>query len=84
MRVVRLGCGERTNPIQRCFVNPERMNCGELLVGMVYEFVEQAISLRLSIELLSRDLSGAWVTVRGESHLGQVHLHRIRHGVMPP
>jgi hypothetical protein len=45
---------------------------------------ELANSLRLSTTLLSQDLSGAWVTIGGESQPGQVPLHRIRQGPMPP
>jgi hypothetical protein len=42
IRVVRLGCGEHTNPILSCFVNPEGLNWGDLLVGVVHEFIELA------------------------------------------
>jgi hypothetical protein len=62
--VVRLGCGEHTNPVLKCFINPEGLNCRDVVVGMVHEFVELAIDLRLSIDMLSQDLSGAWVTVQ--------------------
>jgi hypothetical protein len=34
--------------------------------------------------VLSQDLSGAWVTIQGESQLGQVPLHRIRKGLKTP
>jgi hypothetical protein len=63
--IVRLGCRERTNPVLRCFVNPEGMNCRDLLVGMSHEFIELTNSLRLSTDVPSQDLSGAWVTIRG-------------------
>jgi hypothetical protein len=36
--VVRIWCGESTNPILRCFINPKGLNCEDLLVGMVLEF----------------------------------------------
>jgi hypothetical protein len=65
VRVVRLGYDEHTNSILRCFINPEGLNYRDLLVGMVHEFVELANGLRLSIEVPSQDLSGAWVTVWG-------------------
>jgi hypothetical protein len=41
------------------------MNYGDLLVGVVHKFTELAISLRLSTEVLSQNLSGAWVTILG-------------------
>jgi hypothetical protein len=37
--VVRMLCDKRTNPVQRCFVNLEWLNCGDLVVGMVHEFI---------------------------------------------
>jgi hypothetical protein len=36
--VVRKWCGMRTDPILRCFDNPEGLNCGDLLVGIVPVF----------------------------------------------
>jgi hypothetical protein len=65
VRVVRLGSGECTNPVLRCFINPQVMNYGDLLVGVVHKFTELAICLRLSTEVLSQNLSGAWVTILG-------------------
>jgi hypothetical protein len=65
IRVVRLGCSECTNPVVRCFINREGLNYGDLLVGVVHEFVELANGLRLSTEVPSQDLSGVWVTVQG-------------------
>jgi hypothetical protein len=59
VRVVRLGCGECTNPVLRCFINLGGLNYKDLLVGKVHEFVELAIDLRLSTEVLSQNLSGA-------------------------
>jgi hypothetical protein len=39
----------------------------------------------LSTTVVSQDLSGAWFTVqRREIQPGQVPLHRIRQGLMPP
>jgi hypothetical protein len=38
VRVVRMWCGILTDPILRCFMDPEWMNYGDLLVGMVPEF----------------------------------------------
>jgi hypothetical protein len=35
--VARMWCGIRTNPILRCFNNPEGLSCGDMLVGMVPE-----------------------------------------------
>jgi hypothetical protein len=32
-------CNVYTNPILRCFINPKGLNCADLLVGMVHEFV---------------------------------------------
>jgi hypothetical protein len=37
VRVVRMSCGELTDPILRCFVNLKGLSCGNLLVGMVHE-----------------------------------------------
>jgi hypothetical protein len=37
IRFVRMWCGEHTNPVLKCFPNSERLNCGDLLVGMVLE-----------------------------------------------
>jgi hypothetical protein len=34
IRVVRMWCGIRTNFILRCFINPEGLNSGDLLVGV--------------------------------------------------
>jgi hypothetical protein len=45
-------------------MNPEGMKCEDLLDG-VPRAHELANGLRLSIEVPSQDLSGAWVTVRG-------------------
>jgi hypothetical protein len=58
------GVTSTPNPILRCFINPEVLNYGDLLVGVVYELVELANGLRLSTEVLSQDLSGARVIVR--------------------
>jgi hypothetical protein len=35
--VVRIWCGIHTDPILRCFVDPEGLNCRDLLVGVVPE-----------------------------------------------
>jgi hypothetical protein len=35
VRVVRIWCGELTDPVLRCFVNLEGLNCGDLLFGVV-------------------------------------------------
>jgi hypothetical protein len=35
VRVVRMWCGIRTDPVLRCFDNSEGLNYGNLLVGMV-------------------------------------------------
>jgi hypothetical protein len=37
IQVVRMWCRIRTDPILRCFVDPEGPNYGDLLVGMVSE-----------------------------------------------
>jgi hypothetical protein len=65
VQVVRLGCGEHTKPVLRCFVNLEGLNCRDLLVGVTHEFTELANGLRLSTEVPSQDLSRAWVTLWG-------------------
>jgi hypothetical protein len=33
--VVRMWCGIHTDPFLRCFVDPEGLNCGDLLVSVV-------------------------------------------------
>jgi hypothetical protein len=38
IRVVRMWCDKRTNPVLGCFDNPEGLNCGDFLVGIVFEF----------------------------------------------
>jgi hypothetical protein len=35
--VVRMWYGECTDHILRCFINPEGLSCGDLLVGVVPE-----------------------------------------------
>jgi hypothetical protein len=35
VRVVRMWCGIHTDPILRCFVDPEGLNYGDLLIGVV-------------------------------------------------
>jgi hypothetical protein len=35
--VIRIWCGIHTDYILRCFVDPEGLNCRDLLVGMVPE-----------------------------------------------
>jgi hypothetical protein len=62
IRVVRKWCGIRTDPILRCFINPEGLSCGDLLVSIVLEL---ARSLKLTTAVPSQDLSGAWITIRG-------------------
>jgi hypothetical protein len=37
IRVVRMWCGIRTDLVLGCFVNPEGLSCGDLIVGMVTE-----------------------------------------------
>jgi hypothetical protein len=59
-----LWCGIHTDPILRCLVNPEGLNCEDLLDGVVPKFASW-YGLRLRIEVLSQDLSGAWATFRG-------------------
>jgi hypothetical protein len=57
-RLSELWCGIHTDPILRCFVNLEWLNCEDLLEGVVPELSELANGLRLSTEVLSQDLSG--------------------------
>jgi hypothetical protein len=35
IRVVKKWCDNRTNPVLKCFDNPEGLNYGDLLVGIV-------------------------------------------------
>jgi hypothetical protein len=39
IRVVRMWCRIRTDPILRCFDNSEGLSCGDLLVGVVPELL---------------------------------------------
>jgi hypothetical protein len=41
--VVRKWCGMRTHTVLRCFDNPEGLNCGDLLVGIVPELANGLI-----------------------------------------
>jgi hypothetical protein len=59
-----LWCGICTNLILRCVYNPNGLNHGDLLEGVIPELGELANGLRLNSEVLSQDLSGAWVTIR--------------------
>jgi hypothetical protein len=38
-RVVRMWCGECTDPVLRCFINPEGMSYRNLLVDVVLDLV---------------------------------------------
>jgi hypothetical protein len=57
-----LWCEIHTDPVLRCFVNLEGLNCEDMLEGMVLELGELANDLRLSTKVPSQDLSGVWVT----------------------
>jgi hypothetical protein len=39
IQVVRMWCGIHTDPILRCFMNSEGLNCLDLLVSMVPKLV---------------------------------------------
>jgi hypothetical protein len=39
VRVVRMWDKIHTDPVLRCFMDPEGLNCGDLLVGMVLELM---------------------------------------------
>jgi hypothetical protein len=41
--VVKMWCGIRTNPVLRCFDNPEGLSCENLLVDVVPELVSWLI-----------------------------------------
>jgi hypothetical protein len=58
IQVVKMWCDICTDPVLRCFNNPEGLSFGNLIVGMVLEL---ANGLRL---VPSQDLSVAWVSVR--------------------
>jgi hypothetical protein len=55
-------CGIRTNPVLSCFMNPEGLNYEDMLESVVPEL---ANGLRLSTEVTSQGLSGAWVIIQG-------------------
>jgi hypothetical protein len=38
VRVVKKWCSKRTDPVLRCFDNPDGLNYGDLLVRVVLEF----------------------------------------------
>jgi hypothetical protein len=59
-----LWCGICTDPILRCVNNPDGLNCGDLLEGVILEPGELANGLRLNTEVPCQDLSGALVTVQ--------------------
>jgi hypothetical protein len=63
--VVRMWCGVHTKSILRCFDDTEGMNYGDSARRHGPRALELANSLRLSTIVLSQDLSGAWVTIRG-------------------
>jgi hypothetical protein len=46
-RVFRMWCGVCTDPVLRCFDDPEGLNCWDLLVGVVPE-LSSRLTLRLS------------------------------------
>jgi hypothetical protein len=37
--LLEMWCGECTNPVLRCFINPEGLSYGDLLVGVVPELM---------------------------------------------
>jgi hypothetical protein len=37
IQVVKMWCGELSDPALRCFINPEGLNCEDLLVDVVPE-----------------------------------------------
>jgi hypothetical protein len=39
VRVLKMWYGIRTNPVLRCFMDPEGLNYGDLLVGVVPKLV---------------------------------------------
>jgi hypothetical protein len=39
IRVLKMWCGIPTDLVHRCFVNPDGLSCGALVVGMVLKFV---------------------------------------------
>jgi hypothetical protein len=45
IQFVRMWCGIRTNPVLRCFMDPEELNYGDLLVGMVPELTSWLTAL---------------------------------------
>jgi hypothetical protein len=54
--VIRMWFGIHTDPILKCFYNPEGLSCGDLLVDVVPEL---ANDLRLGTVVPSQDLRGA-------------------------
>jgi hypothetical protein len=39
IQVVRMWCGKCTDHVLMCFVNPEGLSCGDLLVSVVVELM---------------------------------------------
>jgi hypothetical protein len=66
-----LWCSIFTDLILRCVNNPEGLNYGDLLEGIIPELGELANGLRLNTEVPCQDLSG-------KRQPGHMSLHRIR------
>jgi hypothetical protein len=49
VQVVKKWWGVRTDPVVRCFNNPERLNCRDSLVGIVPEFPSFICTCRVRI-----------------------------------
>jgi hypothetical protein len=41
IRVVRMWCRIHTDPVLRCFINPEGLSCEDVLLGMVPELMSK-------------------------------------------
>jgi hypothetical protein len=39
IHIIRMWCGICTDPVLRCFVNPEGLSCGDLLLDVVPKLV---------------------------------------------
>jgi hypothetical protein len=65
IRAVRRTCGVSTHPVLRCFDNPEKLNTEYLPSqhgSLIHELTDD---LKMGTELLSQNLSGVWITMRG-------------------
>jgi hypothetical protein len=92
VQVVRVWCGIRTNPVLRCFDNPEGLNYGNLLLGVGHSLGVRACQdkclsepggfMHLSRVILAENMDGSMpahtnTTRKTELFVGQNNFHRL-------